>query len=641
MQKLTHEIYSFDEFRLDLTRESLFRGVEEIKLRPKSFEVLRYLVQNSGRLVTKDELIGFVWQGTAVTDDSLVQCLRDIRTALADKEQSYIKTVPRRGYIFEKEVSENGSVYLEETTGIHVIIDDASDSERTVSPRSIVGVIGRHRVVSALVFAAVLTLAIGAVLLSTRVRAWWFKPPSIAVLPVVNSTGNSDLEYLSDSLTDSIIHSLNNLNEGPKAERLRVIALNTVLVFKNKDIEAREVGKRLGVDTVLASTMSDENGLRTFKFELINVDDGSVSWNKQYAVTIGRPAEFLEKQNEIPSDVAAQFPIRLSDADRKNLTRRYTQNADAYDLYLKGRAAFQRITPSSLRASIEDFQRAIDLDPSFALAYWAMGMSYRLQGITDERPDKEANDNAVNLFQKALKIDSSLSVAKNAMQLNDAAVGNWEAIRVAGPLHPAYADYLAASGRIDELIEDQKRRLVVNPYVPLLNFNHCQTLAFARRHSEAILQCQKTLNLVPSPDKGYFGPESPWVHLILANIYTQQERFDDAITEGKLAVELAQDSEAMTAMLGYFYARAGRRDEALKTVDLLNQQIEKGEYVPPLNLGWLYGALGDNDKAFFWLERAFDEQETKLTHIKFAPAWDPLRSDPRFADLERRLNFPD
>src|SRR3954447_26517754 len=149
MEKRSREIYSFNEFRLDLTRGSLFRGVDEVKLRPKSFEVLRYLTQNSGRLVTKDELIGFVWHDTAVTDDSLVQCMKDIRCALDDGAHAFIKTVPRRGYIFEKEVTGNGgSYYLEETSRVHLVIEETDETQRTTSPW-IVEQVGRHKFAAA------------------------------------------------------------------------------------------------------------------------------------------------------------------------------------------------------------------------------------------------------------------------------------------------------------------------------------------------------------------------------------------------------------------------------------------------------------------------------------------------------------
>ncbi|MDQ3063029.1 MAG: winged helix-turn-helix domain-containing protein, partial [Acidobacteriota bacterium] len=521
MQKLTHQIYFFDEFTLDVTRGSLARGGSEIKLRPKSFEVLKFLVENGGRLITKDEMIQVVWQGMAVTDDSLVQCLKDIRRALNDKSQTYIKTVQGRGYIFEKEVSENGStaqIYTEETAGVHIIIEETEETnghgdaeilrrgEKIIEPRkqskvaNLISAVKRHKIATAVGSVVLVAVIIAGIVFANPLLAWWFKPPSIAVLPIVNATGDANNDYISDGLTESLITSLTQLNERGKTPRLRVTAQNTVFIFKGKEIEPRSVGRELGVDTVLASKLFHQDGLRIIKFEMINIADGSIVWSKQYAVGFNKPDEFLAMQNEIPGDVAAQLPLSLSDADRQNLTRRYTQNAKAYDLYLKGRAGFLNVKPSSIRKSIEYFQQAIDLDPNFALAYWAMGVSYRAQGVIDERPDKEANEKAVDLFQKALKIDNTLTVANNAMKINEAHVWNWKAIENTGPSHPGYGDYLIAMGRIDEKLEIGKRRLSVDPYSPFLNFTHCGTFLSARRYDDAIAQCRKTLNLVPAAD---------------------------------------------------------------------------------------------------------------------------------------------
>ena len=647
MQKPVHQIYSFDEFTLDLTRGCLLRrGTEEIKLRPKSFEVLKYLAENGGRLVTKDELINAVWTDTAVTDDSLVQCLKDIRRALNDNEQTFIKTVPRRGYIFEKEVSENGAptIYTEETAGIHLLFEETVESENKISApqqksktAKLVGAIRRHKIATA-VSLAFLTFIVAGGIFYKPVLAWWYKQPSIAVLPIVNATGDANLDYISDGLTESIITSLKQL------PRLRVTAQNTIFLFKNKELEPRGVGSQLGVDSVLASQMLVQNNQRIFKFELINVEHGSVLWSKQYAVGINGAGlnaneEFLAMQDEIPKDIAAAVPLGLSDAERQILTRRYTQNPQAYDLYLKGRAEFRRITPSSLRKSIEYFEQAINLDPNFAAAYWAIGASYRTQGAIDERPDKEANEIATDFFQKALKIDNTLTPAINALKVNDLAEWNWKAIESAGSKHPGYDGYLTAMGRIDETIESEKRRLSLEPYAPGLNFSHCLTLYSARRYDEAIAQCKKTINL--SPDgKPYFGPDSPWIHLALGISYSQKGMFTEAVDEMKLAIEKSEDSEAMLAVLGGIYAKAGQRDEAIKILNLLNERISRGEYVPALNVAWLYVGLGERDQAFVWLDKAFEEGEGRLVGIKVEPQWDPLRSDPRFAELLRRMGLP-
>jgi DNA-binding winged helix-turn-helix (wHTH) protein/TolB-like protein len=658
MQKPVHQTYSFDEFTLDLTRGCLLRGATEIKLRPKSFEVLKFLAENGGRLVTKDELIEAIWTDTAVTDDSLVQCLKDIRLALDDKSQAFIKTIPRRGYIFEKEVSENGAiaVYTEETSSVSLVIEETlENSEEINAPQKsrsarLFGAVKRHKIAATTALVVLITVISAGVIFYKPVMAWLFKPPSIAVLPIINATGDAEQDYISDGLTDSIIMSLMRLNTpGKKIPRLIVSAQSTIFLFKNKELDPRSVGSQLGVDSVLASKMFLQNNERTFKFELIKVADGSVLWSKQYSVswgkTIGNGGNDIEKvvalQNEIPRDVAAQLSLALSDAEREILTRRYTQNPQAYDLYLKGRAEFRRLTPSGLRKSIEYFEQAIDLDPNFATAYWAMGMSYQKQGLIDERPDKEANEKAADQFRNALKIDNRLALAVKALQSADLDARDWTTIEKAGPTHPGYSFYLILTGRIDEQIKIEKRQLSLDPYSPGQNLIHCLTLYTARRYDESIAQCQKTLNLLPVADRAYFGPESPWIHLALGNAYCQKGMFAEAIAEIKQAIELAEDSEAMWAVLGYVYAKAGQRDEALKILNLLNEQMSRGEYVPALNVAWIYSELGDKDQAFVWLDKANDEREGRLLNMKAEPELDAIRGDPRFAELFRRMGIPD
>lgn len=649
MEKIAHQIYSFDEFTLDLTRGCLFRQSEELKLRPKSFEVLKFLIENNGRLISKDEIIENVWQEMAVTDDSLVQCLKDIRLALSDKSQTFIKTVPRRGYIFEKEVRENGTaIYTEETAGVHLVIEETLDDEKQKNEiaalrqkskvASLVDAIKRHKIAATIVSAVLIGITIAGMIFYRPVLMWWFKPPSIAVLPIVNATGGAGEDYVSDGMTESIITSLTQLNEGGKNLRVRVIAQTTVFIFKGKEIDARMAGRELGADTVLAGKMLRQAGLRIFKFEMINVADGSIVWSKQYSSAFGDTV--LEAQDKIPSDVAAQLPIKLSEADRENLTRRYTQNAKAYDLFLKGRAEFRKVTPSGLSNGIELFQKATDLDPDFALAYWAMGVSFKSQGNIDERSDKEADEKSLELFRKALSIDNNLTVAETAIKQAEAKDWDWKAIEEAGPTHPGYERYLMAMGRLDEVLEIQKRRLQNNPYAPFLNFTHCNTYLALRRPDDAIAQCKKTLNIVPAADKAYFGPESPWIHLYLGLAYGQKEMYPEAIAEMKTAVELGENSKTLLAELGALYAKSGQKDEAMKILAHLKERENAGEYAPSINIAKVYAVLGDTDQAIFWLTRAVDERENRAISMKRSDTYDSLRDDPRFAELLRRMNLP-
>ena len=660
MQKLPHQILSFSEFSLDRTRGCLRRGHDEIKLRPKSFDVLKYLVENNGRLISKDELIHAVWAETAVTDDSLVQCLKDIRRALRDASQQIIKTVPRRGYIFDQEIIENGSptqltTYAEETAGVQVIIEEEIDGLRQhevaeekprllpagkVSvARRLTGAIWRHKIITATALAVAVIAVVG---LARPFLTWWLKPPSIAILRIVNATGDPNNDYLSDGLTESIIRSLTQINEPGKIPRLLVTAQNTVFAYKGR--EPRGVGRELGVDTVLAAQMTEQNGLWIFKAEMIRVADGSEIWSKQFAIGKLSGTEFPKLQDDLAREVAAKLPLRLSGEEQQRLTRRYTQNPEAYDAFLQGRAAFLKTTPTNLRKSIAYDQRAIDLDPNFALAYWSMGVSYVLRGVVGDMPMKDANDKAIELYMKALKIDNTLRPAQAALELSEMTAGNWEAIEKVGQRHAGYGfpngSYLIAMGRLDEQLELENRVLSWDPHNPFMSYSHGNTLFLARKYDAAIEQFQKALMLGSIDGMPNLGPESPWVHYALGHVYVQKGMFRDAIAELKQAKDLLEDSPVGWEGLGYAYAKSGQRDEALKILDQLQTRANKGEYVLPLGVAWIYIGLEDNDQAFAWLDKAFIERSDALRQIKTNPIYDPLRSDPRFTDLLKRMCLP-
>ncbi|HEV8370109.1 MAG TPA: winged helix-turn-helix domain-containing protein, partial [Pyrinomonadaceae bacterium] len=438
MERLSPKILSFDEFRLDLTRGCLRRDNQEIKLPPKPFEALKYLVENPGRLVSKVELIQTIWPDTAVTDDSLVQCLMEVRRALGDDGQQILKTVPRRGYIFDREVRDNDTTspmtYTEETASVQIVIEESEETNEETKIRpgeklirsarnsriaSLVNAIKRHKTATVVVSVGVTTVVLAGVIFAKPLLTWWFKPPSIAVLPMVNATGNPDNEYIADGLTESLITSLNQINTPGKLPRLLVTAQSTVLLFKDKEVDPRVVGRELSADTVVASRMIEQNGLWIIKVEMINVANGSEMWRKQYPITIPqRYDQLLRTQDELASDVAGKLPLTLSAAERQRLTRRYTQNPAAYDAYLKGRAFWFKTTPDGYRKSIDYYQQAIDLDPNFALAYWGMGLDYTLQAKIGVRPFKDATEKAIELYLKALSIDNTLRVGQSAMELS-------------------------------------------------------------------------------------------------------------------------------------------------------------------------------------------------------------------------------
>jgi DNA-binding winged helix-turn-helix (wHTH) protein/TolB-like protein len=664
MQKLSHQVFSFGEFTLDLRRGCLMRAQEEIKLRPKSFEVLNYLVENNGRLISKDELIHAVWVEAAVTDDSLVQCLKDIRRALGDEAQQVIKTVHGRGYIFDTEVRDNGSAqitkYTEETAGVQVIIEEETDRREQheiaaqtpqLQPAPNVSVVSRftnaikrHKLATAIASAVFVALIIAGIVFARPILFWWFKPPSIAVLPIVNATGDPNNNYIADGLTESLITSLNQINEPGKRPRLLVTAQGTVLIFRGKEIEPRSVGRELGVDTVLASQMLEQNGMWIIKVEMVNVANGSEMWRKQYSWDGHFTDAFLTMQDEIAKGVAGQLPLTLSGAERQRLTRRYTQNPAAYDAYLKGRASWFKTTPEGYRRSIEYYQQAIDLDPNYALPYVGMGLSYVLEGKIGARPYKEASEKATNLYLKALKIDNTLKLARDALELGEIEAWNWEAVEKAGPQHTGYhfphGGYLIAMGRLDEQLAFENRILGFDPHSPLMNFFYAETLFLARQYDASIAQYQKTLNIVSGLPPEYSGALVNWIHSGLGHVYVQKAMFPEAIAEFNKARDLTEDLPPAWEELGYAYAKSGQKDEATRILNQLQERAKRGEYVLPLGIAWIYIGLGDKDQAFVWLEKSFEERSDGMRKIKTNPIYDPLRSDARFADLLKRMRLP-
>lgn len=515
----------------------------------------------------------------------------------------------------------------------------------TSSAEYLVGAIRRRKVVATVAFVVLAFVVVAGFVFYKPLLFWWFKTPSIAVLPMVNATGDPNNNYLTDGLTESLITSLNQINAPGKFPRLLVTAQSTISLFRGKEIEPRSVGRELGVDTVLASQMIEQNGLWIIKVEMINVTNGSEMWRQQYPIGGSqRIDQFLKTQDEIASDVAGKLPLKLSDAERQRLTRRYTQNPAAYDAYLKGRASWFRTTPDGYRKSIEYYQQAIDLDPNFALPYVGMGLSYSLQATIGVRSYKEANEKATDLYLRALKIDNTLGIAKGALELGEMEMWNWEAIEKAGPQHKGYhfpqGGYLIAMGRLDEQLAIENRILAFDPHNPLMNFSFADTLFLARQYDAAIAQYQKTLNVISGLPPEYSGALVNWIHSGLGQAYLQKGMFPEAIAELNKAKDLTEDLPPASEALGYAYARSGQRDEAIKILNQLQERAKRGEYVLPLGIAWIYIGLGDKDQAFGWLDKSFEERSGGMRVIKTNPIYDPLRSDPRFTALLKRMRLP-
>jgi tetratricopeptide (TPR) repeat protein len=373
--------------------------------------------------------------------------------------------------------------------------------------------------------------------------------------------------------------------------------------------------------------------------ELVDTRDNSHLWGEQYN---RRVTDLLAIQDEIVKQISGKLRLRLSGDDQRRLTKRYTENTEAYQLYLKGLYYWNKRTEESLKKGSEYFQQAIDIDPNYALAYSgladsASGLSWYgfvapQKGLVIAKP----------AALKALEVDDTLAEAHASLLLLRYELDwDWPAaeaeFRRATGLNPRYAnahhwyaDYLSAMGRHDEAVLEAKRAQELDPLSLIINTWLGRRFYLARQYDRAIEQCRKTIDMDPS-----FLP----AHLHLGLGYEQKKMYKEAIAEFQTAISLSDGSPIYVAAVGHAYATEGRKSEALKVLDQL-KELSKRRYVSAYWIAQIYAALGEKEQAFEWLRKAYEERSVWMVYLKVDPGLDPLRSDPRFQELVRRMNFP-
>jgi TolB-like protein/DNA-binding winged helix-turn-helix (wHTH) protein/tetratricopeptide (TPR) repeat protein len=647
MQTLVHQTRTFDGFTLDLTRGCLLRGTEEIKLAPKPFEALKHLVENPGRLISKTELIETIWPDTAVTDDSLVQCLREVRRALHDEAQQVVKTVPRRGYIFDRPVTSGPTAlttYSEEK-GVQLIIEEEEETNGHASALPVAGrvsllperkativqrvgtAVSRHKWATAV---GALTLAIAAA------GIFYFTRPaeaidSVAVMPFVNVSGDPNTDYLSDGISDSIIDSLSQL---PSLKT--VIARSSVLRYKGKQMDPQVVGRELNVRAVLMGQVVKRGDDISISVELVDVRDNKHLWGAQYNRKL---ADVTAVPTEIAQNIAQGLRLRLSGEEKKRLAKRYTDNVEAYQLYLMGRSYSYTRSVKGLQKSIELYEQAIKKDPNYAPAYAGLSLTYETLGFQGLLPAKEARQKEEWAALKAMELDDMLAEAHVAVALVRRLDLNWSADEEEGKraleldpnsvrAHVTYAYHLVWLGRLDEAMPHVKRAQELDPLSLITSAEIGNILTCSRQYDRAIEQFQKIIQM---------DPNSALAHTRLGMTYLAKGMYEEAIDEHKKAIAL-DDAPRRTALLGHAYAVAGRKAEAQKILDDL-KELAKQRPVSAYDFALIYMGLGDKDQAFVWLEKTIEERPDVLWDINVGPRFDPLRSDPRFTDLLRRLKL--
>ena len=456
---------------------------------------------------------------------------------------------------------------------------------------------------------------------------------SLAVLPFENASGDPEHEYLSDGITGSLINILATI---PK---LRVMAQSTVSRYKGREIDPQAIGRELNVRAVLMGRMMHSGGSLRIGTELVDVATGSQLWGAQYD---RKPGDIFVVQDEISNEISGKLRLQLTRAEKKRLTKRHTEDAEAYRLYLKGRHHWNRWTEEGFYKAIEYFQQAIEKDPSYALAYTGLADSYVLLGWNSYLPPKEAFPKGKEAAMTALRFDPGLAEAHASLAALlwlhdwhwDKAETEFKRSLELSPTYPTanhwYAEFVMTMGRHKEAISRMKSGQELDPLSLIINVAVGWALYLGRGYDEAIVQLRRTIELEPN---------YPVTYWILGLSLGKTSRYDMAIAEGERAVKLSNGSPLMRAALGYTFGTAGRTKDAYQILDQLTE-LAKKKYVAPYFFAGIYVGLGENERAIECLEKAYEERSHWLLYLHMDPSMDVLRDNPRFQGLMRRVGLP-
>jgi DNA-binding winged helix-turn-helix (wHTH) protein/TolB-like protein/Tfp pilus assembly protein PilF len=637
------QLYEFGRFRVKVAERLLLRDQEIVPLTPKVFDILLTLIESSGQVVQKDELMRRVWPDSYVEEGNLTQNISLLRKALGEGQNGhqYIETVPRRGYRFIAPVREFGEMAadiqpLKQAVAVangQSALRDANPEipRRPVHQEELNGSGGRvtdrpdrrHR--AALFVLITLIVAAASVAYFTRrdgAEVSGNVIDSIAVLPFANEAADTDTEYFNDKITESLI---NNVSQLPK---LRVVPRAVVFGYKGREVDLSKVGRDLNVRAILTGRVQRRGDMLSIQVDLIDVANLRQIWGQHYDRKI---SDILLVEEDLSRDIFDNLRLKLSLEEERQL--------EAFSLYLKGRNYLNKRTEEGLQQGIKYFQDAIEVDPNYAQAYAGLADSYNMLVVYGLSQPKESFPQAKEAALKALRVDSTLAEAHTSLAFIKHR-WDWEreeaerefqlAIRYKpgyAPAHQWYSSYLVALDRFDQAIAEARRARELEPLSFISNAHLGWILYLAGRYDEAIAHCKTLIEVDPN-----FFP----AHRYLGLAYEQKGMYKEAIAEFRKGVELS-GSPLMLALLGHALAVSGNRVEAERVLRELEQQ--KQRYVSPYTVAAIYAGLAEKDEAFKWLEKAYQERDIWLINLKVDPVFTPLRPDKRFAEMLGRIRL--
>lgn len=556
-------------------------------------------------------------------DETLLYCLDD-GSALLEGPASFEgpATAVLHATAAPSEAATRAQIHVTEHTADLPDVSQRPHSQ-TASSRSslIAGVIG---------IVVITALGVGSYLYYSRGDS---TISSIAVMPFVNDSGNADVEYLSDGMTETLIKSLSNL------PNLNVKPRSSVFRYKGKDTDLQAIGKELNVHAILNGRVAQRGDQLTLSLELVDIQNDKVIWTEQYQ---RRQADLVSLQSEIAKDVSSHIQRKLSGADEAKVTKTGTADPQAYQAYLKGRYYWNRRTAINLKKALEEFTIATDRDPNYALAFVGLADCYTLMGEYAGVPTGETLPKAKAYAERALALDSQLGevhatlglIADNSWQWAEAEREYKLAIE-ANPNYPTtyhwYSISLKCLGRFDEADAMIRRAQELDPVSSVIAVNITRMLQIQRNDDEAVRHTLKLIEL---------DPNFPAAYQYIALSYIRQGRAAEAIASAEKGVEMSNRSGISLGDLGFVYALAGRKEDARSIIRELESKYARREAKPPF-VAVVYAGLGERDKMFEWLEKGFEERSGQLAEIRWQMPFDPFRDDSRYKDLLKRMNLPE
>ncbi len=610
----------FGVFEFDPQTGELRKAGNRVRLRPQAARVLAILAMRPGQVVTREQLKEEIWGSDTFVDfeHGLNLCIRQIRAALDDDADTprYVETLPRRGYRFIAPVD----AAPQQTVGRDrpkASLETGGRSWRTV------GALG----------VAILALALISAVAVPHLRALWSESSgpvrTIAVLPLANLSGDTTQNYFADGITEQLTTNL------ARMENLRVISATSALRFRSSKESLPAIARALKADAIVEGSVQRAGDRVRITAQLIRASSDQHLWAETYDRNW---RDILALQDDIASAIAQQIESRLGGPTPAALPAAPSVSPAAYETYLK---ANYYLDNWDLSKSIAYYNEAIKLDPNFAPAYAQMARSYFFLAFGEDTAPREGWGKVKEAATLALQKDDRLPAAHGAMALAKLHfdwdfAGAEQEYKRALQLNPNdaeirhdYAHYLMAMGRVEESETESRRAVELDPMGGSLVGCLCWHSFAARDYDRSIKLAQEVLT----------AGDDPWERVILGWDYEQEGKLDQAIQEFKRAVDLSKSGALYLASLGHAYATAGRRADAQQVLKSLTEAAKKS-YVSPFDMAVIYTALGDKDAAFAWLDKAVAERSTFLVYSKWEPRIDPLRSDPRFNQLLRRIGLP-